>query len=92
VISNVGDFGIAIITSGMLFFMLSCRLAPTDMPFVQHKRQTIYFSEGSEKAARGGGVNEGQSKFHMGTWAMSQIRPNIHLFQLDQDYVTIKSY
>jgi hypothetical protein len=36
-ISAAGDLGKTIITLGMLFFMLSCRLAPTDAPSVQHE-------------------------------------------------------
>jgi hypothetical protein len=36
VISTAGNLGMAIITLGRLFFMLSCRLTPIDAPSVQH--------------------------------------------------------
>jgi hypothetical protein len=40
VISVADEFGKTIITSSRLFFMLSCRLAPTNVAPVQHRRRT----------------------------------------------------
>jgi hypothetical protein len=37
-ICAVGDFGMTIIMLDRLFFMLSCRLTPTNAPFMQHER------------------------------------------------------
>jgi hypothetical protein len=35
-------------------------------------------------------VNRRQSKFLIGTWPISQLRPKPPLFQFDQDYVAIE--
>jgi hypothetical protein len=40
VISATGELGMTIITLGRLYFMLSCRFAPTDVVLVLHGRRT----------------------------------------------------
>jgi hypothetical protein len=53
-----------------------------------HTKIPITISEGPEKATRGG-VNGSQSKFLIGTWPISQNRPDAPLFQLNQDHTAI---
>jgi hypothetical protein len=41
VISTAGELGMTIITLGRLYFVFSCRLAPTDVVSMQHRRRVV---------------------------------------------------
>jgi hypothetical protein len=55
-ISVVGELGVAIITPGRLYFMLSCRLAPIDVTALKHGRCAVARPHGFDQVTPSAGV------------------------------------